>query len=183
MTRQCTLVLGGDKVDIESMFRHVKDFPSAGIDFIDVTPVLQDPCAFAYIVDCFASQLRDIDFDLIACVESRGFILGAALAYALKKGLVPIRKRGKLPYETIFEKYALEYGEDVLEMHIDAVSKGQKVVLVDDILATGGTVSASVRLIERLGGHVSKVLFLAELSDLALSDIRNDYSVFSLVKL
>jgi len=168
-------------VDLKKQLRHVMNFPREGIDYIDITPVLQDLSAFEYIVNCFVNELKNVDFDLIVCLESRGFLFGAPVAYALNKGLVPIRKYGKLPHDTIQEKYSLEYGDNVLEIHIDAIKKGQKVIIIDDILATGGTVSAGIKLIERLGGVVSKILFLAELEGLSSTDIRNTYDVFSIV--
>ena len=169
-------------MDISKKFRHVMDFPREGIDFIDITTVLDDPSSFEYVINCFTDKLKDVDFDLIVCLESRGFMLGAPVAYAMKKGLVPIRKQGKLPYETIQEKYALEYGNDALEIHTDAVKEGQKVVIIDDVLATGGTISASIRLIERLGGIVEKILFLAELDGLNSTDIKNTHDVFAIAK-
>lgn len=169
-------------MNLTNKFRHVLNFPHKGIDFVDITPALQEPSTFSYIVDCFVRELKDVDFDLIVCLESRGFILGAPVAYALKKGLVPIRKQGKLPYDKIQERYTLEYGDAVLEIHTDAVKRGQKVVIIDDVLATGGTVAASIKLIEKLGGVVSKILFLVELDGINSTNICDVYDVFSIEK-
>ena len=170
-------------MDLKKKVRRVMDFPREGIDFIDITPVLQDPSCFEYAISCFVRELQGVDFDLVICTESRGFILGAPVAYALKKGLVPIRKQGKLPYDVIQEKYALEYGDGVLEMHTDAIGQGQKVIIIDDILATGGTISASINLTEKLGGIVNKILFLAELEGLQSANIRSAYDVFAIVSI
>lgn len=170
-------------MDLENKFRHVLNFPKDGIDFIDITTVLQDPIAYRYVIDCLVDEVKDIDFDLVICSEARGFILGAPVAYILRKGFVPIRKWGKLPYETIKEKYVLEYRSDTLEIHIDAIKQGQKVIIIDDILATGGTIAASIKLVEKLGGIVEKVLFLAELKDLSSRNLLDNYNVSSLVKI
>ena len=168
-------------MDIKSKIRHIPDFPKPGIDFLDVTPLLLEPETFKYIIDKLSDELRDVDFDIIACSEARGFILGAPIAYALGKGFVPIRKKNKLPGEKISVQYDLEYGFDILEMHSDAIKQGQRVVIVDDILATGGTVAANVKLIEKLGGEVVKILFLIELGFLNGKEKLEGYDVCSLV--
>ena len=172
-------------MDLKDKVRHVQDFPTDGIDFIDITPLLSTPDVFEYIINGFAKELAGVDFDLIVSSEARGFILGAPLAYLLKKGFVPIRKQNKLPYDKISVKYDLEYGHDMLEMHADAVQPGQKVVIIDDILATGGTLKANIDLIEKLGGKVQKILFLIELKFLKgrekiKADGYNGYDIFSL---
>ena len=169
-------------MDIKSRIRHIPDFPKAGIDFLDITPLLLDKDMFKLIIDRLSEKLKDIDFDIIACSEARGFILGAPIAYALNKGFVPIRKKDKLPGEKISVKYDLEYGFDILEMHSDAIKPGQKVVIVDDILATGGTLAANVKLIEKLGGEIVKILFLIELGFLNGREKLDGYDVCSLLK-
>jgi len=165
-------------MDLKDKVRHVMDFPKTGIDFIDITPLLHDPAVFGYIIDRFVQELENIDFDFIACTEARGFIFGAPLAYNLKKGYIPVRKKGKLPGETISVQYDLEYGSNILEIHADAVKPGQKVVIIDDLLATGGTIQASIDLFEKLGGEVQKLLFLIELVDLKAVNKFNNYDVF-----
>lgn len=169
-------------MNLANKVRHVPDFPKAGIDFIDITTVLADPQAFRFAIDCFIHELRGVDFDVVASLDSRGFIFATPVAYALNKPFVPIRKKGKLPYDVISQEYALEYGTNTLEIHTDAIAKGQRVVIIDDILATGGTIQASIRLIERLGGVVKKILFLAELSELAAVEQFKEYDVISLAK-
>jgi len=170
-------------MDLKDKVRHVPDFPKAGIDFIDVTPLLHDPAVFGYIIDRFIKELENTDFDFIACAEARGFIFGAPLAYKLNKGFIPIRKKGKLPAETISVKYELEYGYDILEIHADAVKPGQKIIIIDDLLATGGTIRASIDLFEKLGGKVQKILFLIELKDLNGINRFNNYDVFVMERL
>jgi adenine phosphoribosyltransferase len=139
-------------MNIKDKIRHIPDFPKPGIDFLDITPLLLDKDIFEYIIDRFIEELAVVDFDLIVSSEARGFILGAPIAYALRKGFVPIRKKNKLPGEKISVEYNLEYGVDVFEMHSDAIKSGQRVVIIDDILATGGTLLANINLIEKLGG-------------------------------
>ena len=165
-------------MNLEKLVRHVPDFPKAGIDFIDITPLLHDPAVFTYIIDKFAAELKDIDFDYIACTESRGFIFGAPLAYKLNKGFIPVRKKGKLPAETVSVQYELEYGYDILEIHADSVKPGEKVIIIDDLLATGGTIQASIDLIEKLGGVVQKILFLIELKELGAVSKFGGYDVY-----
>jgi len=169
-------------MDLKNKVRHVRDFPKPGIDFIDITPLLQDAAVFEYIIDRFAEEVKNIDFDLIAASEARGFILGAPVAYKLKKGFIPIRKKNKLPAEKVSVRYDLEYGYDILEIHADAVKPGQKVVIIDDILATGGTLKANIELIEKLGGKVQKILYLIELAELGGKDKLTGYDIFAMEK-
>jgi adenine phosphoribosyltransferase len=169
-------------MDIKSKIRHIPDFPKPGIDFLDITPLLLEKETFKYIIDKLSEELKNTDFDIIACSEARGFIFGAPLAYALNKGFVPIRKKDKLPGEKISVQYDLEYGYDILEMHADAIKPGQKVVIADDILATGGTLAANVKLIEKLGGEVVKILFLIELEFLKGREKLKGYDVCSLLR-
>jgi len=169
-------------MNLKEKFRHVMDFPVEGIDFIDITTVLQDKDDFKYAIDSMIEKIKDLDFDIILAAESRGFLFGAPIAYALGKGLSLVRKKGKLPYKTVREEYSLEYGTDILEMHIDAVKPGEKVLIVDDLLATGGTISAISRLVEKQKGIVAGTLFLVELTGLNGRSILKDYRVDSVVK-
>ncbi len=147
-----------------SLMREVPDFPKPGINFIDITPVLQDPKAFAEVIGAFADYANQVKPDIIVGIESRGFVLGAPVALATKKGFAPVRKIGKLPYETVQCEYALEYGTAAVEMHNDAIRPGDRVLIVDDLLATGGTAAAAIKLVEQLGGQVAGLVFLVELS-------------------
>ena len=168
---------------LEDCIRNIPDFPKPGILFRDVTGILDSGEGFRLAVDQMVEALRGVAFDLIAAPESRGFIFGAALADRFHTPFVPIRKPGKLPRATVSERYALEYGQATLHMHEDAVKPGQRVVLVDDLLATGGTALASAKLVERLGGTVAKMLFPIELAGFdARSDALAGYDVASLVR-
>ena len=169
-------------MDLKEKIRNIKDFPKEGINFKDITTVLKDKEAFHYSIYQMAEQLRDKEFDLIVGPEARGFLIGAPLAYELGVGFIPVRKPGKLPAETISFEYQLEYGTDTLEIHKDAIQPGQKVVIVDDLLATGGTSEAMVKLIEDLGGEVVKMVFLIELSFLPGADKLKDYNVESIIR-
>lgn len=151
---------------LKAKIRHVPDFPKAGILFYDVTTLLRDPEGFKITVDSMATPFEGRAIDVIVGIESRGFILGAAVADRLRAGFVPVRKLGKLPSRTIRATYDLEYGSDSLEMHRDAIDPGQRVLIVDDLLATGGTASATVKLVKQLGGSVEGVTFLIELVEL-----------------
>ncbi len=159
----------------------IPDFPEEGIMFRDITTVIQDPDGFGLAVDGLVDMLKDIDFDLILGSESRGFVFGAPVAYAMNKGFVLVRKKGKLPRETIEESYELEYGKATLEMHVDSVKKGQRVVIVDDLIATGGTTAAMIKMVERLGGIVVKNCFVMELAGLNGRDALKGYDVESLI--
>lgn len=160
----------------------IPDFPHEGILFRDVTSVLQSAEGFQLAVDALLEKLDGVDFDLIAGAESRGFIFGTPLAYTLHKPFIPIRKKGKLPRETISCEYALEYGTAEIEIHTDAIRPGQRVVLVDDLIATGGTMQAACKLIEQLGGRVVKILFLMELEGLEGRKALEGYDVDSVIK-
>ncbi len=149
--------------ELRRIIRDVPDFPKKGIVFKDITPLLADPQAFKKAIDAMAASLKDEKFDLLVGIESRGFIFAAALAYALGKGKVPVRKPGKLPAKTVQVSYELEYGTDRLEIHEDAIQPGQAVVIVDDVLATGGTAKGTANLVEKVGGEVVALSFLIEL--------------------
>jgi adenine phosphoribosyltransferase len=148
---------------LKARIRHIPDFPKPGILFYDITTLLRDPEGFAAMVEALAAPYRAAGIDVVVGIESRGFIMGAAVAQALGCGFVPIRKPGKLPSATLRESYALEYGTDTLEMHTDAISPGQRVLIVDDVLATGGTAAAATRLVSAVGGELVALAFLIEL--------------------
>jgi adenine phosphoribosyltransferase len=152
---------------IKSKIRTIPDHPKKGIMFRDITTLIKDPVGFRLVIDNLTQRYitGEIDFDIIAGIEARGFIIGGALSYTLGKGFVPIRKIGKLPAEVVRHEYELEYGTDTVEMHKDAVSKGAKVLIVDDLLATGGTAMAAAALVEKLGGKVAEMAFIVNLPD------------------
>jgi len=168
--------------ELKEYIRSIPDFPEKGIIFRDVTSVLQDADALKLSIDELAKRLEGVDFDVIAGAESRGFIFGVPIAYNNHTGFVPVRKKGKLPCETISEEYALEYGTATIEIHKDAIQPGQKVVIVDDLIATGGTTEAAIHMIERLGGQVVKVVFLMELEGLKGRERLKDYDVDAVIK-
>ena len=159
----------------------IPDFPEPGIMFRDITSILQDADGFQLAIDSLLALIGDTPCDVIAGAESRGFIFGAPLAYALKKPFVLIRKKGKLPRETVSASYELEYGSAEIEMHADSIQPGQKVILVDDLIATGGTIAASAELIERMGGEVTKIIFLMELAGLEGRKKLEKYDVASVI--
>lgn len=163
---------------LKGAIRDVPDFPKPGILFKDITPVLSDAALFRYTVDLFAEQCRAVGATKIAAIDARGFFWGGALSDRLDVGLVPIRKSGKLPYSTYEESYELEYGEATLAIHQDAFVAGDKVVLIDDLLATGGTAAASARLVEKAGGGVVQIQFLIELAFLNGRTKISDYDIF-----
>lgn len=166
---------------LEDYVTAIPDFPHKGIIFRDITTIIQDPDGFRLAVDGLMKELEDVEFDLVAGSESRGFIFGAPLAYNEGKGLILFRKKGKLPRETISEEYDLEYGTASLEVHADAIKPGDRVVIVDDLIATGGTVEAMCRMVERLGGIVVRCIFVIELKGLRGRDRLKDYDVRSLI--
>ncbi|MCJ7457518.1 MAG: adenine phosphoribosyltransferase [candidate division Zixibacteria bacterium] len=168
--------------DLKKLIRSVKDYPKKGVVFRDITTLLKDGKAFKKTVDLLYKKYHGKKIDLVVAVESRGFILGGALANRLGVGFVPVRKFGKLPADRIEQKYDLEYGTDSLEIHKDAVKKGQKVLIVDDLLATGGTLQATCKLVEKLGGKVVGILVLIELSFLKGREKLKNYDLFSLIK-
>jgi len=159
---------------IRTLIRSVPDWPRPGVVFRDITPVLQDPSAFRVLVDLFVYRYMRQKLDLIAGIDARGFILGAVLAYELNLGFVPVRKKGKLPYQTVAEEYTLEYGNATVEMHTDAVRPGQRVLLIDDLIATGGTMLAAAKLLQRLGANVIEAAAIIDLPDLGGSQSVRD---------
>jgi len=169
-------------VDLKQHIREIPDFPKAGILFRDITPLLADGQAFRHAIDSIGDRYLDQRIDVVVGVEARGFIMGSALAYKLGAGNVLVRKRGKLPYRTHQTTYALEYGTDTLEIHQDAIRPGQRVVVADDLLATGGTISAAVNLVRQLGGNIIEVAFLIELTGLKGRERLAGLPVFSLLQ-
>ncbi|MCD2492200.1 adenine phosphoribosyltransferase [Lacrimispora sp. NSJ-141] len=166
---------------IEEYVRSIPDFPEEGIIFRDVTSILQDADGLHLAIDELQRTLEGLDFDVVIGPESRGFIFGVPIAYNLHKAFVPIRKKGKLPCETVELEYDLEYGSAVIEMHKDAVRPGQKVVIIDDLIATGGTIGAIIKLVEQLGGEVVKISFLMELAGLKGREKLKGYNMESVI--
>ena len=168
------------------MIRTIPDYPKKGIMFRDITTLLKDATGFKLVIDSFNRRYtkEHTDFDIIAGIESRGFIIGGALSYSLGKGFIPIRKKGKLPSEVVSHEYKLEYGTDIIEIHKDAINKGDKVLIIDDLCATGGTAMAAIALVEKLGGIVSEVAFIVDLPDLSGSKKIKEmgYSVHTLTE-
>lgn len=167
---------------VEDYVRTIPDFPEPGIMFRDVTTVLQEADGLQLSINGIIDELKDVDFDLVVGPESRGFIFGVPVAYAMKKGFIPVRKKGKLPCETVEMSYELEYGMATIEMHKDAIKPGQKVVIIDDLIATGGTIEAIVKLVELLGGEVVKICFVMELEGLEGRKKLAGYDISSVVK-
>lgn len=166
---------------IEGYVTSIPDFPEEGIIFRDVTSVLQDADGLHLAVDLMQEKLEGIDFDVVVGPESRGFIFGVPIAYNLRKPFIPVRKKGKLPRETVSIEYELEYGTASIEMHRDSIKPGEKVVIIDDLMATGGTTEAIVKLVEGLGGEVVKIVFLMELAGLKGRDRLGDYDLDSVI--
>lgn len=169
-------------MDIKSKIRVIEDFPEEGISFKDITTLVKDKEAFQYIINQIKENLKDKDIDYIVGPEARGFLLGGAVAYAMGVGFIPVRKPGKLPGATASHEYELEYGTNTLEIHLDAIKKGEKVAIVDDLLATGGTVLSAAKLIESLGGEIVALEFLIELESLKGAERLKEYQINSLVK-
>ena len=167
---------------LEEHVRSVMDFPKEGIDFKDITPMFEDPVVFAYTIDQMCEMYSDKKIDRIGAFDARGFLFGPTMAYRMDVPFFPIRKKGKLPYETVSESYGLEYGKDCVELHVDAVKPGDKVLLIDDLLATGGTMKAGCNLVDKLGGEVAGCGFVIEMAGLGGRDKLQDYDVRSLLK-
>ena len=168
-------------MNLKDKVRIIEDFPKKGISFKDVTTLLQDREALRESIDVIANHLKDKKIDIVIGPEARGFLFGVPVAYALGAGFVPVRKPGKLPYETIKTSYDLEYGSDALEIHKDAIKKGQRVAIVDDLLATGGTVAAVAKLVEESGGEVVAIYFLIELTELKGREKIAQYDIMSVI--
>ncbi len=174
--------LTSEPIRLEDRIRDVPDFPQKGVLFKDITPLLQDGPAFRAAMERLAAHYAGADIQAVVGVESRGFIFGAPLAYLLNCGFVPVRKFGKLPSQTVSVEYTLEYGTSIVEVHKDAIKPGQRVLIVDDLLATGGTVLATMELMERLGGHIAGIAFLVELSFLKGRERLKEHDIFALIK-
>lgn len=168
-------------MELKSRIRNVPDFPTKGINFKDITPLIGDPVAFRQAVGKMLLYAKQKEPTKIASMESRGFIFGATLAYELMAGFVPLRKQGKLPYQVVRENYATEYSNTTLEVHVDGIQKGDRVVICDDLLATGGTIKAAIDLVEKLGGNVVSIIALIELDFLNGREKLKDYDVFSII--
>ena len=169
-------------MDLSQKVRAIKDFPKDGIIFRDITTLLQDAESFGQAIEKIQDSIKDLDFDIVIGPESRGFIFGTPIAYNLKRGFVPVRKEGKLPWEVNSMSYDLEYGQATIEIHKDALTPGQKVVIIDDLLATGGTAKAIVDLVKSMGAEVSALCFLIELDGLGGRDVLKDQNVYSVIK-
>ncbi len=167
--------------DLKDYVRTIPDFPEKGVMFRDITSVLQDPEGLKLAIDKMQEKIEKLEFDVVVGAESRGFLFGMPIAYNLNKSFVPVRKKGKLPGETISESYDLEYGSATLEIHKDAIKPGQKVVIIDDLIATGGTLEAIVKLVERLGGKVSRICCLIDLPELGGKDKLKNYEVDTII--
>ena len=167
---------------LNSMIRTIPDFPKKGVMFRDITTLLQNKEGFKYVIDTFYERYKDKNIDVVVGIESRGFIFGATLAYKLGCSFVPVRKEGKLPHKTMKQEYALEYGKAVVEIHQNAITKGQKVLICDDLIATGGTALATIKLVEMLGGEVFECAFVVGLPDLKGREKLKGYSLFSLTE-
>ena len=169
-------------MELKDYIREIPDFPRPGILFRDITPLLANPAAFGYVVDRFVEHYKERGIDSIAAIEARGFLFGAPLAHRLGLQLVPVRKPDKLPYSSLREEYALEYGTDAVEIHSDGIVPGQRVLVVDDLLATGGTLAATAKLVEKAGGRVAGMALVMELLGLEGRKRLSAYDVFSLVQ-
>ena len=167
---------------LEEYVRSIPDFPEPGIIFRDITSILQDADGLHLAIMSMQEKLADTDFDVVAGTESRGFIFGVPIAYNLHKPFVPVRKKGKLPCETVSMEYDLEYGSAVIEMHKDSIKPGQKVAIIDDLIATGGTIEAAAKMVEELGGEVVKIVFLMELAGLNGREKLAGYDVASVIR-
>ena len=169
-------------MDLKKYIRDVPDFPAPGIMFRDITPLLQAPDAFRTVIDDLGEYFARRDADVVVGIDARGFLLSAPLAYSLGKPLVPVRKRGKLPFRTHGAAYALEYGDDAVEIHVDGIARGGRAVIVDDLLATGGTMSAAAKLVEQTGGVVTGIAVLVELMELGGRSRLEGYDVHALIQ-
>ena len=167
--------------NLEDYIESINNFPKEGIVFRDVTSVLSDKEGLKLAIDSMQEKLKDVDFDIVVAPESRGFIFGMPIAYNMNKAFVPVRKKGKLPRETIEQEYSLEYGTAILQMHKDSIKPGDRVVIVDDLIATGGTIEAIIKMVEKLGGKVVRVCALIELVDLKARELLKDTDIKSCI--
>lgn len=169
-------------MNLKDKIRNVPDWPIKGVMFKDITTLLQDPEAFREACDLLYDRYKTMNIDKIVGIDARGFIFGAVLAYKLNIGFVPVRKKGKLPYKTISAEYSLEYGTDVIEIHQDALKKGERIVIIDDLIATGGTIAAAVNLVEKIGSEIVECGFIVELPELNGREKIKNYKIFTLIE-
>ncbi len=169
-------------MDIKNNIRSIPGWPIEGVTFWDLTTLMQNPDANRKATDIFFDRYKNMDIDKVVGIDARGFVFGAILAHQLHVGFVPVRKKGKLPHKTISESYSLEYGQDTLEIHEDAIEKGERVVIMDDLIATGGTIGATVKLVEKIGGNIVECAFVVELPDLNGREKLNGHKMFSIVE-
>jgi len=167
-------------MDLKGSIRSIPDWPIKGVIFRDLTTLMQDPEAYRNACDVFYNRYQNMNIDKVVGIDARGFVFGAVLAYQLNVGFVPVRKKGKLPYKTISEQYTLEYGKNTVEMHEDAINAGEKIVIVDDLIATGGTIEAAVKLVKKLGGDILECAFIVELPDLKGREKIKDQKIFTI---
>jgi len=167
-------------MNVKDSIRSIPDWPIKGVIFRDLTTLMQNPEAYRNACDVFYNRYKNMHIDKIVGIDARGFVFGAVLAYQLKAGFVPVRKKGKLPYKTVSEQYTLEYGKDTVEMHEDAITAGEKVVIIDDLIATGGTIEAAVKLVKKLGGDILECAFIVELPGLKGREKIKDQKIFTI---
>ena len=167
-------------MDLKGSIRSIPGWPIEGVIFRDLTTLMQNPKAYRYTCDVFFNRYKNMKIDKVIGIDARGFVFGAVLAYQLNVGFVPVRKKGKLPYKTVSAPYTLEYGENTVEMHADAIAKGEKVVIIDDLIATGGTIEAAVKLVKKLGGEILECGFIVELPELKGREKIKDQKIFTM---
>ena len=167
-------------MDLKTSIRSIPDWPIEGVIFRDLTTLMQNPEEYRKACDVFFDRYKDMNIDKVVGIDARGFVFGAVLAYQLNVGFIPVRKKGKLPHNTVSAQYTLEYGKNTVEMHADAIAKGEKVVIIDDLIATGGTIEAAVKLVKQLGGDILECGFIVELPDLKGRDKINDQNIFAI---
>ena len=167
-------------MNLKDSIRSIADWPIEGVIFRDLTTLMQDPEAYRNACDVFYDRYKNLNIDKVVGIDARGFIFGAVLAYQLNVGFIPVRKKGKLPYKTVSEEYTLEYGKNTVEMHEDSISQGEKVVIIDDLIATGGTIEAAVKLVKKLGGDILECGFIVELPELKGRDKIKDQNIFTI---
>jgi len=167
-------------MDLKASIRSIPDWPIKGVIFRDLTTLMQNPKAYRYACDVFYNRYKNMNIDKVVGIDARGFVFGAVLAYQLNVGFVPVRKKGKLPHHTVSAQYTLEYGKNTVEMHADAIATGEKVVIIDDLIATGGTIEAAVKLVKKLGGDILECGFIVELPDLKGREKINGQKIFTI---
>ena len=167
-------------MNLKDSIRSISDWPIEGVIFRDLTTLMQDPEAYRNACDVFYDRYNNLNIDKIVGIDARGFVFGAVLAYQLNVGFIPVRKKGKLPYKTVSEEYTLEYGKNTVEMHEDSISQGEKVIIIDDLIATGGTIEAAVKLVKKLGGDILECGFIVELPELKGRDKIKDHKIFTI---